>query len=231
MPRSTLRRYFRHGLFPQLMVFEAVARLGGVTRAAEALHLAQPTVSMQLKKLSATLDVRLFEQRGRKLVLTPAGEALREACAELAGCLEKLEASLAGLRSAGAATLRLAAEPEARALAAQLLALYCANHPGVQASLHIAERAQLLGRLAAEDDDVYLFELDIEGEPLGRRLSVVHARGRRIAREAAGFLRDALAGGQVAGASATGGASVSARPRLSVGCQPSSASITTKPKT
>ena len=35
MPRSALRRFFRHGMFPQLMVFEAVARLGSVTRAAE----------------------------------------------------------------------------------------------------------------------------------------------------------------------------------------------------
>src|SRR5690349_17573708 len=57
MPLATLRRYFRHGLFPQLVVFEAVARLGSVTRAANELHLAQPTVSMQLKKLSQTLEV------------------------------------------------------------------------------------------------------------------------------------------------------------------------------
>ena len=52
MPRARLRRFFRHGLLPQLLVFEAVARLGSVTRAAEELHLAQPTVSLQLKKLA-----------------------------------------------------------------------------------------------------------------------------------------------------------------------------------
>src|SRR6187431_3110555 len=63
------RRFFRHGLLPQLMVFDAVARLGSVTRAAEELHLAQPTVSLQLKKLADTLDVTLFEQRGRRLHL------------------------------------------------------------------------------------------------------------------------------------------------------------------
>src|SRR5690242_19101263 len=44
MMRPTLRRYFRHGLFPQLLVFVAVVRLGGVTRAALELHMAQPTV-------------------------------------------------------------------------------------------------------------------------------------------------------------------------------------------
>ena len=193
MPRPPLRRYFRHGLFPQLMVFSAVARLGGVTRAAEALHLAQPTVSMQLKKLAATLEVQLFEQRGRKLVLTPAGDELRAVCDELYACLARLEERLAALREAAPAELlRLAAEPEVRSIAAQLLGLYCAAHPGVQASLHIAEREALLGRLAREEDDVYLFELELDGEPVGRRLSVVNARGRPLAREAAGFLREAL---------------------------------------
>ena len=61
MPRTALRRYFRHGILPQLMVFEAVARHASVTKAAEALHLAQPTVSIQLKKLAETLDLQLFE--------------------------------------------------------------------------------------------------------------------------------------------------------------------------
>lgn len=192
MPRSLLRRYFRHGLFPQLMVFEAVARLGGVTRAAEALHLAQPTVSMQLKKLSATLEVELFEQRGRRLVPTPAGNVLRGVCEELQACLERLEEQLAGLRGVGPRSLRLAAEPEARAVAAQLLAHYCATHPGVQGSLHIAERAELLARLTDELDDVYLFELEVEGEPVATRLSIVHPKGRKGAAEPARFLRGAL---------------------------------------
>ena len=97
MPRLN-RRYFRHGLFPQLIVFEAVARLGSVTRAAEELHLAQPTVSTQIKKLSTTLDVPLFEQHGRGLRLTSAGEALRGVCSELFALCGKLEAELVKLR-------------------------------------------------------------------------------------------------------------------------------------
>src|SRR5215510_9443780 len=95
MPRPALRRYFRHGLFPQLMVFEAVARLRSVTRAAGELHLAQPTVSTQLRKLSESLGLALFEQRGRSLEATPAGGELRRSCEELIGLLERLEARLA----------------------------------------------------------------------------------------------------------------------------------------
>jgi DNA-binding transcriptional LysR family regulator len=94
MPLATLRRYFRHGLFPQLVVFEAVARLGSVTRAANELHLAQPTVSMQLKKLSQTLEVTLFEPDGRGVRITPAGEALLEVCRELGDLFGRAEERL-----------------------------------------------------------------------------------------------------------------------------------------
>jgi DNA-binding transcriptional LysR family regulator len=93
-----LARYFRHGLFPQLMVFEAVARLGGVTRAGEELHLAQSTVSTQLKKLSQALGVTLYEPNGRGLRLTPAGRALAAACGELIALVERTESSLGVFR-------------------------------------------------------------------------------------------------------------------------------------
>src|SRR5262245_1878996 len=169
MSHTRLRRYFRHGLFPQLMVFEAVARLGSVTRAAAELHLAQPTVSLQLKKLSQTLGVRLFEQRGRRLHLTGAGRALHECCAELEECMLRTDERLEKWRTPQREVLKLAAEPEARHVAAQLIADFCARHPGVQASLHIAPREELLGRFAGGADDVYLFELEIEGLPAERR--------------------------------------------------------------
>src|ERR671933_736177 len=120
MSRRKLRRYFRHGLLPQLFVFEAVARLGSVTRAAAELHLAQPTVSVQLKKLAAALEVRLFTQRGRELQLTGAGHALREVCEELIGCLGRAEERLAVWRTPRLEPLLLAAEPEAQAVAARL---------------------------------------------------------------------------------------------------------------
>jgi len=192
MSRARLRRYFRHGLLPQLMVFEAVARLGGVTRAAEELHLAQPTVSMQLKKLSSALEVVLFEQRGRRLHLTAAGHSLRETCEELTALLARADERLSAWRGTSAETLRLAAEPAARPLAARLIAEFCIGHPGVQVSLHLAERAELLTRFAKGVDDVYLFEIEVDAFPDSRRWSVVHSKGRPLAASAALFLRDAL---------------------------------------
>jgi len=195
MSRARLRRYFRHGLFPQLIVFEAVARLGSVTRAAEELHLAQPTVSMQLKKLAGALDLTLFEPDGRRLRLTAAGEALQTSCGELVQMFGRIDERLEPFRRKHPEVLRLAAEPEARAVASRLVAEFCARHPGVRASVHIAERGELLQRLAANVDDVYLFELEIDGLPVERRWSVTHARGRELARTAALFVREALQSG------------------------------------
>lgn len=192
MSRVRMRRLFRHGLLPQLLVFEAVARLGSVTRAAEELHLAQPTVSLQLKKLAEALEVQLFEQRGRKLHLTGAGHALREACDELVHCLLRADARLEAWRKPKHQVLRLAAEPESRAVAAQLLADFCSRHPGVQGSLHVDERAELLARLSAGSDDVYLIALEVEGVPEERRWSLAHPKGRPLDPAAALFLREAL---------------------------------------
>lgn len=98
MKHAALRRYFRHGTLTQLSVFEAVARHGSFTRAAEELHLAQPTVSIQMKKLATTVGMPLFEQRGRKVQLTAAGSALQNSVQELFGQLGRLEERLVGLR-------------------------------------------------------------------------------------------------------------------------------------
>ena len=156
MPRPALRRYFRHGLFPQLMVFEAVARRKSVTRAAEELHLAQPTVSTQLKKLSETLGLALFQQQGRELRLTSAGRELQRACEDLIALIERTEERLAALRSPRADVLRVGATPGARRLAARLVAAFCLRHPGSQVGLHVAGREEGVERLLSGQDDLCL---------------------------------------------------------------------------
>ena len=60
--------------FRQLETFAAVARLGSFTRAAEALHLTQPAVSIQIRQIADTIGLPLFEQIGREIVLTAAGD-------------------------------------------------------------------------------------------------------------------------------------------------------------
>jgi LysR family transcriptional activator of nhaA len=60
--------------YNHLYYFWMVAREGGVGRASEELMVSQPTVSIQLKELEASLGHRLFDRAGRRLVLTDAGK-------------------------------------------------------------------------------------------------------------------------------------------------------------
>lgn len=94
MARSRLRRYFRHGFLPQLIAFEACVRLGGVTRAAEELALAQPTVSGLLRKLSETVGEPLLLARGGRIELTPAGTHVLALCGEVLDSLSRFEQSV-----------------------------------------------------------------------------------------------------------------------------------------
>ncbi|MEG2804350.1 LysR family transcriptional regulator [Stenotrophomonas sp.] len=64
-----------------LRSFEAAARLGGVGRAAEALHVTHGAISRQLRVLEEHLGLALFEREGRGLRLTAAGVTLQQACA------------------------------------------------------------------------------------------------------------------------------------------------------
>jgi DNA-binding transcriptional LysR family regulator len=141
-------------------------------------------VSLQLKKLAATLEVTLFEQQGRGLRLTGAGHTLLETCHELVHCLVRADTKLAAFRRAKAEHLRIAADSEVRGVAAELIAAFCARHPGAQATLHVAGRPELLSRLAEGSDDVYV---------LGR-WSIVHPSGRPPGALAELFLREAVLG-------------------------------------
>ncbi|HSC00693.1 MAG TPA: LysR family transcriptional regulator [Burkholderiaceae bacterium] len=102
MEHKRLRRYLRHGTLPQLAAFDAVMRLGSVTQASMALHMAQPTVSGHLRKLSDALGVPLFRCDGRRMLPTEAARALHAGTLGVFAALDDLEALLAPMREAGA---------------------------------------------------------------------------------------------------------------------------------
>ena len=83
-----------------------------MTLAAQALCVAQPTISGHLKKLGEALDVRLFELRGKRLEPTAAACALLEATHEVSAALARCERTLG--------TYRQPARPAERSAAAEL---------------------------------------------------------------------------------------------------------------
>ena len=125
-------------------VFEAVARLGSFTRAAEELFLAQPTVSMQIKKLSDTIGLPLIEQVGIRIQLTDTGRKMYTACKECFRALAALEMKIADLKGVKRGRLKLAVITSAKYLAPYLLGQFHRQHPGVDISLKVTNREQLL---------------------------------------------------------------------------------------
>ncbi len=156
MSQSKIRRYLKHGTLPQLAVFEAVARLKSFTRAAEELYMAQPTVSVQIKKLTETVGLPLFEQVGKGVHLTSVGRELHEACADIFKTLASFDERIANLRGIETGTLHIAASTVAKHFASRALAEFGKNHPGIEVKLHVGHRQSLIERIAGNADDLYL---------------------------------------------------------------------------
>ena len=156
MPQSKIRRYLRHGTLPQLSVFEAVARLGSFTRAAEELYMAQPTVSVQIKKLTETIGLPVLEQVGKSVRLTPVGKELQAVCSEVFGTLTRFEQKVADMRGMQTGSLHIAASTVANYFASRSLAEFLKAHPGIDAKMHVGHRQSLLNRIGENADDLYL---------------------------------------------------------------------------
>lgn len=152
----------------QLRSFEAVVRLGGVGRAARALHLAQPTVSTQIKELSAALDLVLFEPRGRGLAVTAVGERLAVAVREMGDAWQGFEEDAAALQGLRRGRLRIAAVTTTEYFLPDLLGPFARKYPGIQIELAVENRDAVVARLERGDDELAVMMLPPSHLPLSR---------------------------------------------------------------
>ncbi|MDI3093406.1 LysR family transcriptional regulator [Priestia megaterium] len=80
-----------------LRYFLAVAREGNITRAADFLHVTQPTLSRQLKDLEQELGKKLFIRSSHSVILTDEGMLLRNRAEEIVNMVDKLEAEFSSM--------------------------------------------------------------------------------------------------------------------------------------
>jgi len=143
--------------YHHLLYFWTVAREGGVSKAADKLHLSQPAISAQIKTLEAALGERLFQRQGRTLVLTDVGRVVDSYATEIFSTGTELLETLRQ-RPSGRA-LRLAVGV---ANAVPKLVVYRLLRPAVEGtdSVHITctedDPEQLLARLATHTLDVVI---------------------------------------------------------------------------
>ncbi len=182
----------------QLQILLAVARHGGYTRAAEALHLTQPTVSMQVKKLSDNIGLPLFEQRGKKLQPTIAGIKTLAASQDILNRLELLGGEITSLTGEMKGELHIAVVTTAKYFMPHLLGVFVHRYPDVQPRLFVTNREKVLQRLQENQDDLLIMgkvpeELDVAATPfLDNDLVVIAPPGHHLANKRAIHLKQLL---------------------------------------
>jgi LysR family transcriptional regulator, low CO2-responsive transcriptional regulator len=149
-----------HVTLRQLKVFESVARHLSFSRAAEELHLTQPAVSMQIKQLEDNVGLPLFEQMGKKIYLTDAGNELYYYSRAISQQLADMELALDELKGLERGKLNISVVSTANYFAPHLLAKFCQRYSGVTVSLHVSNRETVLKQLADN-----LTDLAIMGQP------------------------------------------------------------------
>ncbi len=82
--------------YRRLHYFRTVAHEGGVTAAAAALHVSQPSISVQIQKLEKALGHKLFDRSGRSMELTPEGKVVLEYADEIFRLMRELEETVRG---------------------------------------------------------------------------------------------------------------------------------------
>ena len=178
-----------HATLHQLKVFEATARHGSFTRAAEELFLTQPTVSMQVKQLTKAIGLPLFEQVGKKLYLTDAGRELFATCQDISQRLDQLEMTVADLKGMKQGKLKLAVITTTKYFMPRLLGPFCQQYPGIDVSLAVTNHERVIDRLANNQDDLYVMSQlpdswDIKAHPfLDNSLVVVAPSTHPLASE------------------------------------------------
>lgn len=151
-----MTHYYKGAKLKQLRAFCHAARLGTVTRAAEALFLSQPAVSLQLAALEKALGVSLFERLGRRLAMTREGEILYEIARPLVDGIDGFEGEFRHrLKGLDAGELNIAAGSSTILyLLPPLVQAFREQHPEVQLKLHNVTGLDGLARIRSDEVDL-----------------------------------------------------------------------------
>jgi DNA-binding transcriptional LysR family regulator len=149
-----------HITLRQLQVFSTVAQNLSYTRAAEALHLSQPGVSMQIKQLEDSIGLSLFDRLGKKIYLTPAGKDLQGYARQILETLDDASAALTAHQDLQSGQLTLAVATTANQFASRLVGDFSKRYENITLRLDVTNRERLIEQLENNEPD-----LVIMGEP------------------------------------------------------------------
>ena len=146
----------------QLRSFYAVARMGSFTKAAEQLHVSQPTITTQVRFLEESYKVELFHRSGRRVQLTPLGEQLMRLAQQIFGLEADAVSLLADAGELRTGHLRVAAVGPYHVT--QMLADFNAHYPDIKVNVSTGNSQDVLDRLLDYRADVGVLAQLVEDE-------------------------------------------------------------------
>ena len=147
--------------FRQLRVFTEVAKHLSFVRAAEALHLTPPAVTMQVKELEAATELPLFDRQGRKVALTTSGEYFLVYAKRLLATLKDADDAMARFRKLETGLLTVGMVSTAKYFVPRLLTRFRVEHPGIEVRLQVCQNREQLVTLMGSGE----VDLGIMGRP------------------------------------------------------------------
>ena len=158
--------------FRQVEIFLAVARARNFTRAAEALHVSQSTLSQHVLELERELGVRLFDRLGRSVTLTEAGRLLEDHATRIATALASARRTIDGMKGLERGSLVIGASTTPGIyLLPSVIATFRRRYPGIDVSLRIGNSRAIEERIRADEVDLGV----VGGHVLGARERCVAA--------------------------------------------------------
>ncbi|KPH94089.1 LysR family transcriptional regulator [Pseudoalteromonas porphyrae] len=147
----------RHISFRLLEVFMSVVKTGSISETARRLHLTQPTVSLQIKRLQEAVGEPLVYMKQQKLQVTEAGLALFRTCQQVFGHFDDYSDLLSEIKGGERGRCKIAMVNTAQYILPKLLGPYSNLHPHVELPLEIGNRSEVLSRFERGEDDIYVF--------------------------------------------------------------------------
>lgn len=145
--------------FRQLRLFLALADTGSVSAAARALHVTQPTASMQLREVADAVGVPLHEVVAKRVHLTDAGRELARTARAMIGEWETFAQQVDATKGLERGRLRVAVVSTAEYFVPRLLGTFCDRHPSIEISLEVQNRDGVVARLRDNLDDLYVMSM------------------------------------------------------------------------
>jgi DNA-binding transcriptional LysR family regulator len=145
--------------FRQLRLFLALADTGSVSAAARAMHVTQPTASMQLREVAGAVGLPLHEVVAKRVHLTDAGRELARTARAMIGEWETFAQQVDATKGLERGRLRVAVVSTAEYFVPRLLGTFCDRHPSIEISLEVQNRDGVVARLRDNLDDLYVMSM------------------------------------------------------------------------